>query len=85
MAQDVTDKPAERYLNWQVIIQSGILGIMGWVGINIDKIKENIGQLNTVSQVNRTSIKNNSIGIEKNALDIRALRDRIEQLHTQPR
>jgi hypothetical protein len=63
--QQVVDKPAERYLNWQVIIQSAILGVMAWVGVNIDTIKRDIGTLNTGVTVNATNITHNANEIEE--------------------
>ena len=55
--QTVQDKPAENGIKLNNIISFLILGVMAWVGYNIEEMKKNLAETVTSTAVNSAEIK----------------------------
>lgn len=59
---EVQDRPTENGIKINNIISFLILGVMGWVGYNIEAIKVHVANVTTVTAVNKTDIENLKTG-----------------------
>jgi len=67
-ANFVYDRPAETGIKVQNILTALVLGVMGWVGLNIENIKTNVGDIKLESKLNTkeiASLKERNIAFDR--------------------
>jgi len=67
---EVSDRPAEAGIKINNIISALILGVMAWVGVNIETMKRDLATVSTVTQLNKSDIYNNRKDIMSNKEEI---------------
>lgn len=67
--QDVQDKPMEIGIKLNNILTFLVLGVMSWVGFNINSMKESIHEIQTVTQVQKTELNYLSEKLEQHLRD----------------
>ena len=73
MAQDVNDKPTERGIFWNNVLTAVTVGLLGWVALSIENIKDTMSEYAknaAVAEVRQAGLKD----------DLDRLRDRVDQL-----
>lgn len=61
---NVRDKPAESAIKINNILTALVLGVMSWVGVNIEQMKNEIKDISKISAVNTANIQTLSQRLE---------------------
>lgn len=69
MSQDVQDKPAEVSLKVSNILQFLVLGVMSWVGFNIQTMGRDISEIRTDLAVSKTEISHIAAELDAHKAD----------------